>query len=266
MLDPLNATNASQIAADASTVEQSAIEKDRSGDVNAAISLYNQVASKLSAAAAQLPVNHPDAKTILNHRIEVLRRIDYLQSLFPGQTPSIPVENHIQPVQVALGSRPNTPSKSAGGSSNTTLAASAAIGGIGGLILLGPVTAVAGAVGLAYAATRQDAVGTTVRAVADSGVAVGNQAAKLDQKHGITTKAKVFAVTAFNRTKELDEKYHVTSTVKSGIVTAATKISETNEKYKITDRVASGISSGFSTLTGWISGTPSQPPPPPGTR
>ena len=267
MLEPGSSnTTAAQIVSEASKVEQAAFEKDRNGDVTSAISLYNQVASKLSAAAAQLPMNSEDAKAILNHRIEVLRRIDYLQSLFPGQEAAIPLEQHILPatVGVAQSSRPETPSKKSGPS---TMAVAAGIGGIGGLILLGPITAVAGAVGLAYATTRKDTVvGKTVVGVSDASAAVVGGVSKIDQKHGISTKAKVFAVTAFSKTKEFDDRYKVTSTVKSGVASAVTKISETNEKYKLTDRAASAISSGFTTMTNWIgkptTPTGTQPPPP----
>ena len=255
MLDPFEAPDAARVATEAASLEQQAIDKDRSGDVTAALSLYNQAASKLSVAAAQLPVDHGDTKAILNHRLEVLRRIDYLQSLFPGQTPQVPIESHIQPVQLSLGSSGSKPSTPEGkGTGNKTLATAAAIGGLGGLVLLGPISAVAGAVGFAYCSTQKGALGSTVRVVADGSAAAVTKANDFDNQHGITTKARKISVAAFQRTKEFDDKYQVTATVKTGVVAAANSIVEVNKKYSITDKAGKAISRGLSSIADLLSG------------
>lgn len=263
MLDPLNSTLASSLAAEAAQLETQAMSSDRRGDVAMAISFYTQAASKLSDAASQLPVTSPDTRLILNHRIEVLKRVDYLQTLFPGQTPQIPIDSHI--TSLALGqpvtstTPPSTPSGASGPSATVTTAA--ALGGITGLVLLGPLTAVAGAAGLAYAATRTDtAVGSGVRAVASTTNKAVAGAGEFDKKHGLSTKAKELGSVAYKRTVEFENKHHVGEKIKNGVVATGKKISEINAKYHITDKAASAIGSGMAKITSWLGGSSSSVP------
>ena len=253
MLDPLG-SDATQLVTEAATYEQQAFVKDRAGDITLAVSLYHQTASRLAMAASQMPVDHADTKAVLNHRLEILRRIDYLQSLFPGQAPQVSIESHIQPVQLSMNSAssssgsPSSPEKK-----NKTLATAAAIGGIGGLIMLGPISAVAGAVGLAYASTQKNAVGSTVRVIADSSVSAVSKAGEFDKEHGITSKAKELTVAAYRKSVALDNKYHITDTVKSGVVSAASAVSSVNTKYGITDKAGRALSRSMSAVTDWLS-------------
>jgi hypothetical protein len=256
MLDPLNSTAASTLAAEAAQLETQAMASDRRGDVAGAVSFYAQAAAKLSEAATQLPVTSPDTRQILNHRQEILRRVDYLQSLFPGQTPQIPIESHItslalgQPVD--SGTPPGTPSRGGSASAVTT---AAALGGITGLVLLGPITAVAGAAGLAYAATRTDtAVGAGVRAVASTTNKAVAGAGEFDKKHGLSARAKELGSVAYERTVEFENKHHVGEKLKNGVVLTGKKIAQINNKYHITDKAASALGAGMAKITSWLGG------------
>ena len=260
MLDPLNSTLASSLAAEAAQLETQAMASDRRGDVSSAVSFYTQASARLSEAASQLPVTSPDTRLILNHRMEVLRRIDYLQSLFPGQTPQIPIESHL--TSLALGQTvatpPGTPS---GGNGGATVTTAAAIGGITGLVLLGPLTAVAGAAGLAYAATRTDTtVGASVRAVASTTNKAVAGAGEFDKKHGLSARAKELGSVAYERTVEFENKHHVGEKIKNGVVMTGKKISEFNDKYHITDKAASAIGTGMAKLTSWLGGSSNASP------
>jgi hypothetical protein len=259
MLDPLNSTMASSLTNEAAQLETQAMTSDRRGEVSTAINFYTQVAAKLSEAASQLPVTSPDTRLVLNHRMEVLRRLDYLQSLFPGQTPQIPIESHITSLSIGhpVGTPPGTPSGTST-MATSAIATAAALGGITGLILLGPITGVAGAAGLAYAATRTDTtVGQGVHAVASTTNKAVAGASDFDQKHGLTNRAKELGSAAYDRTVEFERKHHVGAKIKNGVAFTGKKLSDFNNKYQITDKAASALGTGMAKLTSWMGGSTS---------
>ena len=72
----------------------------------------------------------------------------------------------------------------------------AVVGGVAGFALMGPLAAVVGVGGAAYAATRSDGVGDAARATGKAAVAVGDKATELDREHDISGKAKKAAADA----------------------------------------------------------------------
>ena len=243
----------SQILTDASAAEQKAILADRGGRIPEALECYELCIRKLNQALSLCPLNHPDGEAIEQHVSEVNNRIVYLSSLSNTARPLIPLESHISPVQLSV-SPPSSISTS------TTMGAAAAIGGVGGLLLLGPFGLVAGAAGAAYAATRDDKVGSATRGVAQGSVAMVGKAADVDREHHFTAKAKELGSAAMSKASELNEKYEVTERVKAAGSEAGRRLSEFNERYKVTDKLASGISSGMTTLSNFLQGEKNPPP------
>jgi hypothetical protein len=130
----------SRILTEASAVEQNAFRCDREGSVAEALSLYYDTVSRLQQALSLCPFNDPDGVAIERHIGEIQNRISYLSSLSSSTKPMIPLESHIQPVQLSI---PVSPTHSSEPSGTSTMGAAAAIGGLGGLLLLGPIGLVA---------------------------------------------------------------------------------------------------------------------------
>lgn len=57
------------------------------------------------------------------------------------------------------------------------------LGGVAGLVVLGPVGAVAGAGALAFAASRDDKVGEVAKSGGEAVVKAANKAKEIDDKH-----------------------------------------------------------------------------------
>jgi len=237
----------SQILTEAASIEQVAMSSDRSSDVQNAVSSYKIAIELLSEGLSLIPLNHPDATPIEHHVSEIQNRISYLLSLPASSTPLIPLESHISPCQLTVETSPAM-------STSKTMGTAAAIGGVGGMLLLGPIGLIAGAAGAAYAATRDDEIGDTTRGMARTSYAVVDRVREVDREHQITATAKAMGSAAIAKATEINEKYEVTETVKSAGNEAARRLSEMNQKYNITGT----ISTGFSNLSSWISGTPNQ--------
>jgi hypothetical protein len=173
-----------------------------------------------------------------------------------------------------------------------TMSAAAAVGGVAGFLLLGPVAAVAAAGVAAYATTRRDGVGSAARAPGQGAVAAAHAASEFDAKHGITTKAKACvvapggsgerceragslaprpptkaaALAAAEKAKEINTKYGVAEKLQSGVASAVNKAKEVEHKHHVTEKVGNALSSGLERLAAALdgSGRPAQPGPPRG--
>ena len=250
----------SRILTDASATEQLAFQRDREGNVVEALNLYHGSVGKLQEALSLCPYNDPDGVAIERHVAEIQNRISYLSSLSATAKPMIPLESHINPVQLSI---PVSPTHSNEPSTTSTMGAAAAIGGLGGLLLLGPIGLVAGASGAAVAATRSDAIGSSTRGMARGSISVIDKAVNMNDEHGITEKAKQMGSAAITKASEINEQYQVTATVKQVGSEAYKRLSTFNEEYKVTDTIASGIAAGFSTLSNFLQ--PAQQPSPAAT-
>jgi hypothetical protein len=242
----------SQILTDAAAIEQQAMQLDRAGQVQAAAQTYNSALAKLSEGLSLVPLNHPDATPIEHHISEVQNRVSYLLSMPESARPLIPLESHISPVQLSVESSQQL-------SSSQTMGTAAAIGGVGGLLLLGPIGLLAGAAGAAYAATRDDDIGATTRGVAQKSYSVVDKVREVDRDHQISATAKSVGSAAVAKVSEINQKYEVTDTVKGAGSEAARRLSAFNERYKITDSITSGISSGVASLSSFMRSGQSTP-------
>ena len=244
--------NLSQALTEASIAEQRAMEADRAARVSEAINLYTESIDKLRYGLSLCPLNHPDAYPLQKHIAEIQNRLGYLSSLPVTAKPLIPLESHIFPVELSVVS-----SSSQGGSSaGSTIGTAAAIGGVGGLLLLGPLGLVAGAAGAAYASTRSDQIGSTTRGVARTSAAVVDRVLDVNREHGIASKAIEIGSAAVAKASEINEKYEVASRVKAAGSEAYKRLSTFDQEYKVTERIGSSISAGLTTITNFL-----QPPP-----
>jgi len=236
----------------AAEAENAAIELDRAGHVQDAITMYEECELQLAAAIAlALPAHADDHPKLVHHRKEILDRTEHLKSL-KGGAPTIPLEQQIKAVQ--LGMKATTAAtdgaNKAGGAK--TLAACAAMGAAGGFLVLGAiplmpgtVAAVGGAAAAGYCATRQDKIGDVARTA--GGIAVGGveKAVELNREHNITGKLADTTTKAVGCAKEVDSKYGISSKVMAGVSAAAGKAKEIEDKHNVTGKVAGGIAAGL---------------------
>eukprot|EP00449_Zooxanthella_nutricula_P019485 CAMPEP_0198556050 /NCGR_PEP_ID=MMETSP1462-20131121/86008_1 /TAXON_ID=1333877 /ORGANISM="Brandtodinium nutriculum, Strain RCC3387" /LENGTH=275 /DNA_ID=CAMNT_0044286785 /DNA_START=1 /DNA_END=824 /DNA_ORIENTATION=- len=238
----------------ASAAENAGIELDRAGKVREAIAKYEECERELAAAiAAARPAHAEDHPKLVQHREEVLSRIAHLRTL-NGRPPTIPVEDQIKAVQ--LGMQATSAAQAAVGSAGgvKTMAACAAMGVGAGLIVLGgtlgvTISAIGGAAGAAYVATRQDKAGEMARKAGEVAIHGAERAVELNEKHRVTEKIADAGSKVVAKARETDEKYDITGKIAHGAEKLAAKAKEVEQRHSITDRVAAGISAGFGKLS-----------------
>lgn len=241
----------------ASSAEMAAVDLDRSGNNQAAIQKYEESVRQLEAAIAITSSGGDHAEDhpkLVQHRDEVRTRITYLRGL-AGKAPTIPVEEQIKAVQIGMQAASSAASAAGQAGGVKTLAACAALGAGAGLMMLGPVGAVAGAVGAGYVATRQDKAGEVARSAGGLGVAAVTKAKEINDQHQISTKVVEAGKHGFAAAKEADTKYGVTTKISSAASTAMAKGREIEQTHHVTDKVASGFSKGLTKLTAVLATT-----------
>lgn len=131
-----------------------------------------------------------------------------------------------------------------------TLKGAAAVGAAAGLVVSGPILALAGAAGMAYAAGQKDGQsGEVARSAGKAAAAAGHRASELNQKHEVTTKLKAGAVAGFTKAKEVNEKHQIATKAKSLFSMALAKSKAANEKYDITGKAARGTTKVLDSAT-----------------
>ena len=149
-----------------------AIQADIARDVDKAISLYTRAADELEKAAKTFPDEAAEMRAKAKEyrdRAQVLAQAaqaDKIAAMASGAQALQQAGTVAHQGQVAV--------KTAGGTS--TMVGAAAVGGIAGAMLLGPMTAVAAAGAAAYATTRTDTAGDVARS---TGVAAATTATSL---------------------------------------------------------------------------------------
>ncbi|KAF4654061.1 hypothetical protein FOL47_010160 [Perkinsus chesapeaki] len=257
------AEEASRVATEGAIVEQQAMVHDRANRIQNAITCYVQASNRLAEAASLLPSAHPDVGAISQHRMEVDSRVTYLRSMMDAGMlqPGLPLEHHIKPVSLTMTSSALDIAGRGhpiGGPSSTEVGAAAALGGLGGMLLLGPLGLVAGAAGAAYCTTRTDAVGYAARGAGSATAATVQQGSEFCQRYGLGQRAQTIVSGAAVRAREINDSYHVTENIQAGAVAAGRRLSEFNQQYQVTDRVGAGLARGMSAIGGWLSGNPQE--------
>lgn len=246
----------------ASMAENEAIDLDRKNQRAAAIAKYEECVREFNAAIeACLPNHSEDRPRLIEHKTQVEARIKTLKAS-PATT--IPVEDQIKSVQLAMAgaSTANAAVNSAGGMK--TMAAVAAMGAVGGAIILGgtlgftTIGAVGGAAGAAYVATRQDAIGGAARSAGGAALSGVAKAQELNEKHQITTKMADAGGKAVAKAKAINEQHQITSKISSATSAVVNKSKEIEEKHQVTNKVAAGISKGLDGVSSLLGGRSSQ--------
>mmetsp|Transcript_77312 Transcript_77312/g.151697 ORF Transcript_77312/g.151697 Transcript_77312/m.151697 type:complete len:283 (-) Transcript_77312:36-884(-) len=247
----------------ASVLENEAIDLDRRGDIPGAVAKYQESEKKLAEAISMaLPDHAEDHPKLVQHRQEIVTRVEYLRGLGRGAQPTIPVEDQIRAVQ--LGMRATTGAQAAlntaGGAK--TVAAVAALGAGAGFLVLGStigtgLSIVGGAVAASYCATRSDKVGEATRAVGGLAVKGAEKAAELNEKHKVTDRMMEAGTAAAAKAKETDQKYGFSTKITTGVKAAVKAAQDFDEKHHATDKVAAGVSRGFSKISEALEKKPS---------
>jgi len=176
--------------------EQKAVEADREGNTRLALEVWRECAKYLKAAIrVALPKHAEDKPALEEHHQQVLARIAHLEDVVLHGVPVKPIEEHIGEVKLQMGMHevPASEDMSAAGdgkgnkddSKKKVIAACAAMGAVGGAVLLAPVgltlgvlAAGAGAAGGAFAATRENKVGEGARKVGGKAVQASESTAE----------------------------------------------------------------------------------------
>mmetsp|Transcript_31348 Transcript_31348/g.73114 ORF Transcript_31348/g.73114 Transcript_31348/m.73114 type:complete len:498 (+) Transcript_31348:63-1556(+) len=181
------------------TAEQKAVEADREGQTRLALEAWRECAKYLELAIRHsLPKHASDKPKLEEHLEQVKARIAHLEDVVLNGVPTKPVEEHIGEVKLNIGMEEaevesgtgmeaqasGSTDQGKGDKRKKVVAACAAMGAVGGAVLLGPVglsvACVAGAVGAAggaFAATRENAVGEGARKVGGKAVDASEQTA-----------------------------------------------------------------------------------------
>lgn len=244
---------------DASILENEAIDLDRAGQVHAALKKYEECESMLaSAIAVALPAYKEDHPKLVQHRKEVLDRVEHLKGL-KGDVPTIPVEQQIKAVQLGMQATSAASSAMSSAGGMKTLAACAALGAVGGFLVLGgtlgaTISLVGGAASAAYCATRGDKVGEITRGAGAAAIAGADKAVELNREHKVTEKLADAGTKAIEVAKQVNDKYKISDKVADGVSKAITKAKEIEEKHHVTDKVAAGLSAGLAKLSSALEG------------
>lgn len=242
----------------ASMAENEGIDLDRKNERSAAIEKYEESVREFDAAiAAAMPNHSEDKPKLIEHKAQVEQRIKTLKAS-PATT--VPVEDQIKSVQLAMAgaSSANAAVNSAGGVK--TMAAVAAMGAVGGAIVLGgtigltTIGAVGGAAGAAYAATRQDAVGNAARSAGGAALSGVAKAQELNEQHQITAKMADAGGKAVAKARAINEQHQITGKISSAASAVVSKGKEIDSKHKVTDKVAGGLAKGLDGISSLMGG------------
>jgi len=245
----------------ASMAENEGIDLDRKNNRTAAVAKYEESIRELDAAIAAAEPNHTgDKPKLVEHKNQIQARITTLKA-----TPatSIPVEDQIKSVQLAMAGASAVQNATTAGGGMKTMAAVTAVGAIGGAIVLGgalgmtTIGLVGGAATAGYCATRQDKVGETARSVGNAALSGVSKAQELNEQHQITSKLATAGSQAVSKAKEVNETYGITTKVSAATTAAVGKAKEIEEKHHVTEKVASGISKGLDGVTKMLGGNKS---------
>mmetsp|Transcript_102004 Transcript_102004/g.287974 ORF Transcript_102004/g.287974 Transcript_102004/m.287974 type:complete len:329 (-) Transcript_102004:76-1062(-) len=259
------------VAARAAEIEKQAMELDRAGDAQRAIERYREAAEQLVQATTACPEDYTDKVTLARHTGEVMGRVVYLQSLAGGPA-TAPIEEHIGHVTLTLGPPPSEPEEDSMplGSVATDAAkrpsrvkqalSAAAIGGAAGLLVVhGPITAAALAVGAAYATTRNDTSGEAAREVGNAGIAAVRRARKFNQEHKVTSNVSEKVEEALVKARAMDEKYGLIDKTQAMASSSWETLSEVDRNHHVSMKLGRGlttatasVASATSKVASWV--------------
>mmetsp|Transcript_7455 Transcript_7455/g.13339 ORF Transcript_7455/g.13339 Transcript_7455/m.13339 type:complete len:353 (+) Transcript_7455:97-1155(+) len=191
-----------ELIAEASTAELEAMRLEQDGELLLAARTYERVVGKLLQAADGAPQDHAIRKLLESRAKELLQHSQALVDPGDGDLSSgtsMP-SNRDTFKLVAEGLLATTLATTAEAKSNTLLrqqlenmSMAAVLGGTLGMAMLGPAAAVSVGAGMAYATSRDDAVGNAARSASSASVRV----AKIAADHGLKA-----VDTAFDKSRQ----------------------------------------------------------------
>mmetsp|Transcript_64505 Transcript_64505/g.77444 ORF Transcript_64505/g.77444 Transcript_64505/m.77444 type:complete len:202 (-) Transcript_64505:146-751(-) len=132
------------------------------------------------------------------------------------------------------------------------LGSAAIAGGVIGLVLGGPLLAVAGAAGIAVAATTGGAAGDIARASGEIVIAAGDKAKEINQAHNIVGNTRGTVENAWEKTKQYEAKNGIFDGIKDFIKSSVDKTFEYEKENKIFARMRTAITDGAQFLASRI--------------
>jgi len=188
-----------ELVAEASSAEIEAMKLEQDGELVLAARTFERVVAKLLQAASSAPEDHA-IKSLLEARAKALLQHSALLATPPDGDSASGTgaafegrggKDQLREVKlVAEGLLASTLASSVGSNISSTvlrrrledMGMAAAIGGSLGLVILGPVAALSVGAGMAYATTREDAVGSAARSASAAGVRAAKRAADSSMK------------------------------------------------------------------------------------
>jgi hypothetical protein len=143
------------------------------------------------------------------------------------------------------------PTASATPDHERTAVGAAAVGGVVGTLLIGPVLGLVVAGAALYATTREGDVGDAARAAGSTAALTFDKASK---KHHLGDRIKAASDATIKKAKELDEEYKIVDNVKSAASDAYVEAVKINEKYDITGTAARSITMGAKSIARLLGG------------
>mmetsp|Transcript_10453 Transcript_10453/g.21504 ORF Transcript_10453/g.21504 Transcript_10453/m.21504 type:complete len:179 (+) Transcript_10453:196-732(+) len=133
--------------------------------------------------------------------------------------------------------------------SSKVIAGAAAVGGVAGLMVSGPIIGLVGAVGAGIATMTDGTTGDVARSAGNMGASGYDKACDINKKHDITGKTKKVGSGVYKSAAEFNSKHDVTGKTKSAAVTVGKRASEFNQKHDITGKTASALKGGMDAIS-----------------
>jgi len=242
----------------ASMAENEAIGLDRQNDRAQAIAKYEESVREFAAAIdLSSPSHNEDRPKLIEHKAQIESRIAELKK---NAATTVPVEDQIKSVQLAMAGAAGASNAVSSAGGVKTLAACAALGAVGGAIILGGTVgfAVTGAVGGAaaagYAATRNDGIGQAARTAGGVALSGAAKAQELNEQHQITAKLADAGGKTVAKAQAINEQHQITSRASVAGGAALDKAKAIDGKYNVTGKLAGGFAKGLDGVSSLMGG------------
>lgn len=233
-----------------------AVQQDAEGNIEPAIELYSAASSQLeklieSGTGSKSDVDDWQAKVQ-----QYKSRVTYLQQ----RLQQVKLEQYAQTAKLAqdgmsIAAKGQKAVKAAGGPS--PLAGAAAVGAGVGLVFAGPIGALAGAAGIAYAATQKDnTMGEVARKTGQVAVDGLSAVKKFDSDYNISSKAYNATVAGVNKVTEIEAKYQLKDRVSNIAKSTTESITKFEEQNQVMKRLGNGLASALDWTTTRLGGDP----------
>jgi len=232
-----------------------AVQQDGQGNLEEAIKLYNTAASQLEKLIESGTGSPSDLEDWKSKVQQYKTRVTYLQQ----RLQEVKLEQYAQTAKLAqegmsMAAKGQQAVKAAGGPS--PLAGAAAVGAGVGLVLAGPIGALAGAAGIAYAATTKDTgVGEAARKTGQVAVDGYSAVKKFDADYNISSKAYTATKAGINKVTEIEKKYQFTERVGNVVSSTTETITNFEKKNQVISKLGSGLASALDWTTSRLGGS-----------